>query len=70
MDWTSVQYSLYDVSTIHTVLLNRFCTLCQQGDLGGEMHLVFECRALQDLRDRYENLFQAPQGDAMIPYMM
>ena len=46
--------------------LNRFCTLCQQGVLGDEKHLVFECPALQDLRDMYENLFQAPQGDAMI----
>ena len=31
--------------------------------------LCFECPALQDLRDRYENLFQAPQGDAMILFM-
>ena len=31
-----------------------------------------ECPALQDLRDRYENhenLFQAPQGDAMNLFM-
>ena len=28
---------------------------------GDEKHLVFECPALQDLRDRVENLFQAPQ---------
>ena len=28
--------------------LNRFCTLCQQGVLGDEKHLVFECPALQD----------------------
>ena len=27
---------------------------------------MFECLALQDLRDRYGILFQAPQGDAMI----
>ena len=49
--------------------LNRSCTLCQQSVLGGEKHIVFECPALQDLRDRYENLFQAPQGDAMILFM-
>ena len=30
---------------------------------------MFECPALQNLRDRYENLFQAPQGDAMINLM-
>ena len=33
------------------------------------MHLVFERPALQDLFDRCENLFQAPQGDAIILYM-
>ena len=30
---------------------------------------MLECPALQDLRDRYENLFQAPQGDAVILFM-
>ena len=30
---------------------------------------MFECPALQDLRDRYENLLQAPQGDAIVPFM-
>ena len=43
--------------------------MCQQGVLGDEKHLLFECPALQDLRDRYENLFQAPQGDAMLLFM-
>ena len=41
----------------------------QQGVLGDEKHVVLECSALQDLRDRYENLFQVPQADAMIPFM-
>ena len=49
--------------------LNKICTLCQQGILGDEKHIVFECPALQDLRDRYANLFQAPQGDAMILFV-
>ena len=31
--------------------------------------LWFECPTLQDLLDRYENLFQAPQGHAMILFM-
>ena len=31
-----------------------------------EKHFLFECPALQDLRDRYENLFEALQGDVMI----
>ena len=43
--------------------------MCPQGVLGDEKHLLFECPALQDLRDRYENLFQAPQGDAMLLFM-
>ena len=30
---------------------------------------MFECPALQDLRDRCKNLYQAPQGDAMILFM-
>ena len=49
--------------------LNRFCTWCQQVVSGDEKHIVFECPALQTLRDRYENLFQAPQGDAMTLFM-
>ena len=36
--------------------LDRFCTLCQQGVLGDEKHIVFECPALRDLRDRYDSL--------------
>ena len=43
--------------------------LCQQGILEDEKHLVYECPALQDLRDGYENLVQAPEGDAMILFM-
>ena len=43
--------------------------MCQQGVLGDEKHLVFECPALQDLRDRNKILFQAPHGDAMILFM-
>ena len=49
--------------------LNRICTLCQQGAFGDEKHLVSECPALQDLRDRFESLFQAHQGGAMILFM-
>jgi hypothetical protein len=30
---------------------------------------VFECPALQEMHDRYETLFQASQGDAMILFM-
>ena len=42
------------------------CMMCQQGVLGDEKHLVFECPALQDLHDRNKNLLKAPHGDAMI----
>ena len=34
----------------------RFCTLCQQG-VGDELHLVFECAALQDLRLQMPMIF-------------
>ena len=44
----------------------RLCTLYQQGVVGDEKHLVFECPASHD---RYENLFQTSQGDAMILFM-
>ena len=43
--------------------------MCQKGILGDEKHLVLECPALQDLRDRNKNLFQAPHGEAMILFM-
>ena len=33
------------------------------------LSLWFECFTLQNLRDTYENLFQAPQGHAMILFM-
>ena len=36
--------------------------MCQQDVLRDEKHSVLECPALQDLRDRYEKLFQTPQG--------
>lgn len=42
--------------------LERFFTLSQQGVLGDEKHIVFECPALQDLRDG----MRTPQGDAMM----
>jgi hypothetical protein len=54
---------------LHVPRLNKIYTMCQQGVLGDEKHLVFGCPALQDLRGRYEHLFQAPRGDAMIFFM-
>ena len=43
--------------------------MCQQGVFGDEKHLLIESPALQDLQNRYENSFQAPQGHAMILFM-
>jgi len=37
--------------------LQRVCTLCQTGNLGGEQHLVFGCSVLQGFKDRYNGLF-------------
>ena len=36
---------------------DRICQLCGSG-VGDEMHLVFECEALQDLRVSFAPLFQ------------
>ena len=41
---------------LHVPRQYRICTMCQQGVLGDEKHLVFDCPALQDLRTRYENV--------------
>ena len=38
----------------------RFCQLCG-ADYGYEMHLVFECRSLADLREQFTNIFQERQ---------
>lgn len=38
--------------------LQRYCLLCQTHTIGDEQHIVFECPALQDLRQRYHVLFQ------------
>ena len=41
---------------------DRFCTMCQQGVLGDEKHIVFECPALQDVLNRYKNLTSSTSG--------
>ena len=70
--WGSLSGLLVNLSP-HALLLslcaktrNKIYMMCQQGVLGKEKHLVFECPALEDFRDRNKNLFQAPHGDAMI----
>ena len=35
----------------------RLCLLCNLGSLCDEKHVVFECSALQGLRDEYASLF-------------
>ena len=35
----------------------RICLLCNSGSLCDEKHVVFQCSALQDLRDEYASLF-------------
>ena len=44
-------------------------TLWQQDVLRDEWHIVLECPPLQEWCDRYKNLCQAPEGDAMILFM-
>ena len=40
--------------------------MCQHRTTGDEKHLVFECPALQDLRDKRPHLFEGTQADAMV----
>ena len=49
--------------------LQRICNMCQHHIIGDEKHLVFECPALQDLRDKRPHLFQGARADAMVLFM-
>ena len=49
--------------------LQRICNMCQHHIIGDEKHLVFECPALQDLRDKRPHLFQGAPADAMVLFM-
>ena len=48
---------------------DRVCTMCQQSVLGDEKHLLFDCPALQDLRDRNSTCFRRLRCDAMTLFM-
>lgn len=39
----------------------RLCQCCDSGALGDERHLLFECAALQSVRDRHAHLFATPR---------
>ena len=43
--------------------------MCLHRTIGDEKHLVFECPALQDLRDKRPHLLEGPQADAMVLFM-
>ena len=38
--------------------LQRICNMCQHRIIGHEKHMVFECPALQDLRDKRPHLLR------------
>lgn len=38
--------------------MHRICLKCTSNQVGDERHLVFECTALQPIRDKYADLFQ------------
>ena len=42
----------------------RMCRICDEGVIGDEIHFLFECPKLEDLRIKYMAL-----GDIMIPYI-
>lgn len=63
---------VYDASSgccFHVLRLNKICSMCEQGVLGDEKHLVCECPAMRDLRGRYEHLFQTPRSDGMFLFI-
>ena len=43
--------------------------MCQHRTIGDEKQVVFECPALQDLRDKGPHLFEGTQADAMVLFM-
>ena len=49
--------------------LHRVCNIRQHRTIGDEKHLVFECPALQDLRDKRPHLFDGAQTNAMVLFM-
>ena len=46
----------------------RFCGKCHAQAIADERHLVFECSAVQPIRDRYPSLFTGP-GQTMQQFM-
>lgn len=43
-----------------TPRVQRFCAKCSAQQVGDEYHLVFECSAVQHVRDQYQHLFTGP----------
>ena len=43
--------------------------MCQHRTIWDENHLVFECPALQDLRNKRAHLFEGAQADAMVLFI-
>ena len=54
---------------IGTPRLQRVCNMCAQRVIGDEKHMVFECPALQDLRDKRPHLFAGSQAGAMVVFL-
>ena len=40
---------------------DRVCTLCDCGALDDEMHMVYECPALEPVRDQFPHFFEGSQ---------
>ncbi len=51
----SIETLMY--SGTHRLFLCRICEHCTVSEIGDEMHLVFECPAVQHVRDQYAHLF-------------
>ena len=53
-----------------TLVFPSACLLCDQRALGDERHMVFECPALQGVRDKYAALFVAVDGASTMQQFM
>ena len=58
---TPLRYLAVPISDLQNLLgvprHERFCLACNSASVCDEMHMIFECPALKDLREKYSHLF-------------
>jgi hypothetical protein len=55
--WSGPTHQKHLVSVLRIPRMSRICEDCTMNEMGDEMHLVFECPAVQHVRDQYAHLF-------------